>query len=96
MTRIPSMTTCQTCRSVLPSPSGQSSVNETVALDQTFFMVTPHRPGSFLPATNPPAWIVHLIAPMSRGNKRAGCRPASAGVVSASRINLSNRGVQRP
>jgi hypothetical protein len=52
-------------RAVLPAPLGQSSVNETVAFDQTFFIVTPHRPASFLPRTNPPAWIVQATAPMS-------------------------------
>lgn len=52
-------------RAVLPAPLGQSSVNETVAFDHTFFMVTPHRPESFLPGNGPPEWIVQLSAPMS-------------------------------
>src|SRR5437868_1535502 len=39
ITRLPCTRTCQMWRAVLPAPLGQSSVNETVAFDQTFFMV---------------------------------------------------------
>jgi hypothetical protein len=68
ITRFPWRTMCQMCqmwRAVLPFPLGQSSVNETVGFEQTFFIVTPHSPVSFLPGSGPPDWIVQASAPMS-------------------------------